>query len=100
MKKTVEEAAIEYSVEMAEICKNTDVYFSDTDMLFCKKDFQAGAKFAQEQMFEFVNWAGKYFIRLEQVWVGHYVDQRDKANWLTTEQLFERWEKLTDEERY
>lgn len=65
-----------------------------------EKGFVNGAKFSQEQMFEFVDWAGKYFIRLERVWVGHYADQRDEANWLTTEQLFERWEKLTDEERY
>lgn len=98
MKKTVEEAAIEYQVKTY-----TDVYEEGSlaeQKLQCINDFLAGADFSHQQMLKFVNWAGKYFIRLERVWVGHYVDQRDEANWLTTEQLFERWEKLTDEERY
>lgn len=94
MKKTFEEAAAEHSEEMRKIFEQSDVFISEEDVFFIKKDFEAGAEFMQQQMLEFVTWAGKYFIRLESVWVGHYVDQRDKANWLTTEELFERWKKL------
>jgi len=45
----------------------------------------------KEIMFAFTEWVGSYYIRLYDVWVGKYHDQRDRKNWRTTEELFQYW---------
>jgi hypothetical protein len=40
---------------------------------------------------EFIEWAATTHIKLHQVWCGLYKDQRNQANWKTTEELFQFW---------
>jgi hypothetical protein len=47
-----------------------------------------------EEAFAFAEFMGLHYIRLHEVWVYKYSDQRNKDNWRTTETLYEIW-KLT-----
>lgn len=40
---------------------------------------------------DFIEWAATTHIKLHQVWCGLYIDQRNQANWKTTEELFQFW---------
>ena len=42
---------------------------------------------------EFIEWIGKYYIRLNKFWVRKYNYQTDKNNWRTTEWLYDYWKK-------
>lgn len=44
-----------------------------------------------EQAFRFAEFLGKHYVRLHAVWVHKYADRVDKANWRTTETLYEYW---------
>lgn len=43
------------------------------------------------EFFEFTEWVGKYYLRMERVWCGKFRNQTDKENWVTTEELYKRW---------
>lgn len=42
-------------------------------------------------MIEFAEWCGAFFVKANGCWFVNYTDQRDKANWRTTEQLLEQF---------
>ena len=42
-------------------------------------------------MNDFIEWCATTHIKLHQVWCGLYQDQRNQANWKTTEELFIFW---------
>jgi len=44
-----------------------------------------------KEAFKFAEWLGQHFVRLHMVWVHKYHDQRDRNNYRTTEELYERW---------
>ena len=45
-----------------------------------------------ESMFlAFIEWAATTHIKLHKVWCGLYKDQRNEANWKTTDELFQFW---------
>ena len=41
--------------------------------------------------FEFAEWLGRNYIRMNKVWCHRYVDQRDEKNWKTSQQLYDFW---------
>lgn len=50
--------------------------------------------------FEFAEWVGENYVRLNNVWVHRFSDQRDSKNWKTSEQLYDYWKdrlRLSDE---
>lgn len=42
---------------------------------------------------KFTEWVGAHYIRLHGWWVANYSDQRDSANWRSTQQLWEFYNK-------
>jgi hypothetical protein len=40
---------------------------------------------------EFIEWCATTHFKLHKVWCGLYKDQRNQANWKTTEELFIFW---------
>ena len=49
------------------------------------------AKEISEMVYEFIEWAATTHIKLHKVWCGLYKDQRNEANWKTTDELFQFW---------
>jgi hypothetical protein len=45
--------------------------------------------------FKFTEWIGVNYIRLKDVWIHRYSDQRDRRNWKTTEELYDKWIEFT-----
>lgn len=45
-----------------------------------------------ESCFEFTEWVGLHYLRMNKVWCHKFRDQRDKENWITTEELYKYWE--------
>jgi hypothetical protein len=44
-----------------------------------------------EMITDFIEWCATTHIKLHKVWCGLYRDQRNEANWKTTEELFHFW---------
>ncbi len=38
--------------------------------------------------FEFTEWVGLHYLRMNKVWCHKFRDQRDKKNWKTTDELY------------
>ena len=45
----------------------------------------------ESMYFEFAEWLGETHIRATEVWIHRYVNQTNKRNWKTTEELFDFW---------
>jgi hypothetical protein len=52
---------------------------------------EKSAKEISSMIDEFIEWAATTHIKLHKVWCGLYKDQRNQANWKTTEELFQFW---------
>lgn len=81
MKQTIEQAAEE---------------FASKGIWTDENSFIEGAQFMKEQLFEFIEWLGYHHLRLNEIWVHKYADQRDQNNWKTTEQLYQFWLNLNN----
>ena len=49
------------------------------------------SKFSIVHTFQFAEWIARHYVRLNSVWVGRYADQRNKANYKDTGELFAHW---------
>lgn len=45
----------------------------------------------KNNMFEFTEWVGTYFIKMHGGWMRNYADQRDKNNLISTEYLYNEY---------
>ncbi len=63
-----------------------EVIKEDSNLIIEAKDI-----LTVKEAFEFVEWVGKYYIRLEKIWCNKFQDQRDPNNYANTEELYKRW---------